>query len=278
MGSLDGTHALLTGATGAIGAATLRGLVDAGARVVIGVRDPARGAALAATQRDPARVVVRPLDLASLASVRALARWAEAELPRLDLLINNAGVWSRQRRATADGFELTFGVNHLGHMALTVGLLPALRRARAARVLTVASGLHGRGRLAWDDLMQARGGFNGVRAYEQSKLANVMFAAALARRAGPTIASCALHPGVVRSGLLREYPDLVRQTPADLWVSPADGARTTLWLATAPRVASGRYHDRQREAPVGRAARVVEDQERLWRVSEALLAGVADRA
>jgi retinol dehydrogenase 14 len=268
--------ALVTGATGGIGGAIVRGLVGAGAQVVIGCRDLARGAALAAAlpAGGAARVTVRPLDLASIASVRALARWADGELPRLDVLINNAAVWPRQRRATGDGFELAFGVNHLAHHALTVGVLAALGRARGARVVTVTSGLHVRGELAWDDVMQAAGGFNGARAYEQSKLANVMFALALARRAGPAITSNAVHPGLVRTGLTREYPELLRGLPRRAIVTPAVAARAVLRLATDPALAgaTGRYFDRDRAQPPGRAAQDRAAQDRLWHLSDALVA------
>jgi NAD(P)-dependent dehydrogenase (short-subunit alcohol dehydrogenase family) len=280
LGALDGKTILITGGTGGIGAATARGLWEAGGTVVIACRDTARGAALVAeaTQGgvDPARAIVAPLDLASLASVHGLAAWARATLPRLDVLINNAGVWSRQRRSTTDGFELSFGVNHLAHQALTVGLLPLLQKSAPARVITVASGLHLRGKLAWDDLMQSQSGFNGNKAYEQSKLANVMFAAALARRAGGGVTSNALHPGVVKTGLTREYPELARTTPASLWTSATEGAKTTLFLATSATVAgvTGRYFDREREATPSKAARVVADQERLWALSEALIGAV----
>jgi len=260
-------HVLVTGATGGIGRELVRGLVAAGADVVIGCRDEARAVGFGP------RVVVRPLDLASLASVRELARWVDAELPRLDVLVNNAGVWSRPRRTTAEGLELTFGVNHVAHHALTLGVLPALRRSAAARVVTVASGIHVRGKLAWADLMQTERGFNGVRAYEQSKLANVMFALALARRLGPAATSNAVHPGLVRTGLMREYPDLVRQLAPRSVVPAATAARAILRLAVDPAFArvTGRYFDREREqAPSENALRVA-DQDRLWQVTETLI-------
>lgn len=269
-------YALVTGATGGIGVEIVRGLVDAGAHVVIGCRDLARGAAVAAAlaPRAGGRIRVQPLDLGSLASVRALVAWANAELPRIDVLLNNAAVWSRQRRTTADGLELTFGVNHIAHHALTVGVLPALRRSPAARVITVSSGLHVRGRIAWDDLMQAAGGFNGVRAYEQSKLANLMFALALARRAGRGITSTAVHPGLVRTGLTRDYPEMFRQIAPRAIVSATVAARAPLRLALDPALAtvSGRYFDREREAAPSTAAQRVADQDRLWQLTEALIA------
>lgn len=269
-------HALMTGATGGIGLEVLRGLVAAGAHVVIGCRDVARGAACVAAlgARAAGQVRVQPLDLASLASVRELARWTGGELPRLDVLINAAAVWSRQRRLTADGLELTFGVNHVAHHALTLGLVPALRRSPGARVITVASGIHVRGQLAWDDLMQARGGFNGVKAYEQSKLANVMFALALARRMAGVLTSTAVHPGIVKTNLTRDYPEMFRQTPPRSVIAAPVAARAILRLALEPALAkvTGRYLDRDRDQAPSKAALVVADQDRLWAATEALLA------
>jgi NAD(P)-dependent dehydrogenase (short-subunit alcohol dehydrogenase family) len=260
---------LLTGPTGAIGREVARGLAAASADVILACRDPGKAAELQGT--------VHVLDLASLASVRELIAWARAELPRLDVLINLAGVWPRQRRTTGDGLELAFGVNHVAHHALAVGLLPLLRRSPRARVVTVASGLHARGKLAWDDLMQTRGGFNGAKAYEQSKLANVMFALALARRAGPSITSNAVHPGLVKSDLTREYPEMFRDTPPRALMTAAQAARSILRLALDPSLAnvSGRYFDREREVAPAKAALRVADQDRLWQETEALIARAA---
>lgn len=263
---------LVTGGTGAIGGELVAGLLGAGAQVIVACRDAARGQALAARAGASAPALrVAPVDLASLRSVAELASWILGELPRLDGLVHAAGVWSRQRRLSADGLELTFAVNHLAGFALTTGLLPLLQRSRA-RVVTVASGLHVRGKLAWDDVMQERGGFNGVRAYEQSKLANVMFALALARRGGPALVSHALHPGIVRSSLTREYPELWKQPPPGV-VPAAVAARAILRMVEDPALArsSGRYFDRDRPREPSPAARSVADQDRLWELSERLL-------
>jgi retinol dehydrogenase 14 len=278
---LSGKTALLTGATGGIGLEVARGLLAAGARVVLPCRDEARGQALVreldASARPGDRIVVRPADLASLASVRELARWAQGELPRLDLLIHNAAVWPRQRRLSADGHELAFAVNHLAPFALTAQLLPLLRQCRA-RVVTVASGMHGRGKLAWDDLMQAQGGFNGNRAYQQSKLANVMFALTLARRNSTALVSNALHPGVVRTALTREYPELWKEAPPGQ-TTPKLAAAAILRLAAEPALArvTGRYFNVEREQAPARAALSTIDQDRLWSVSEALVAAARPR-
>ncbi len=277
MVSLAGKHALLTGGTGGIGKELARGLVSRGARVVLACRDVARGEAVAqelgggALGRSSDSIVVRVVDLAELASVRELARWAAAELPRLDLLIHGAAVWPRQRRLSADGHELTFAVNHLAPFALTTALLPLLHRSRA-RVVTVSSGLHARGKLAWDDLMQSKGGFNGNRAYQQSKLANVMFALALARKSAGQLTSNALHPGVVRTALTREYPELWKTAPPQQ-TTAAVAAAAVLRLATDPSMArvSGRYFNGEHEQEPARAALSVADQDRLWKLSEQLV-------
>lgn len=276
MPALTGKTALLTGATGGIGVELARGLVTAGARVVLACRDGERGQALArelcGARRDDGAALVRQVDLARLADVRELARWARAELPRLDVLVHNAAVWPRQRRHTAEGFELAFGVNHLAPFCLTAALLPLLRQSRA-RVVTVSSGMHGRGKLAWDDLMQAQGGFNDNRAYQQSKLANVMFALALARRSGAALTSNTLHPGVVRTALTREYPELWKAPPPGQTTAPA-AAAAVLRLAADPQLAriSGRYFNGDREQTPARAALATADQDRLWALSEQLTA------
>ncbi|MDQ3364462.1 MAG: SDR family NAD(P)-dependent oxidoreductase [Myxococcota bacterium] len=255
-------HVVVTGGTGGIGTEVVRALVAAKAQVLVGGRGS-----------------TPPLDLAALASVRAYAAWVDAHVPAVDVLILNAGVWPRQRRATADGLELAFGVNHVAHHALATALLPALRRSPAPRVVTVASGLHARGTIEWDDLLQARGGFDGRRAYAQSKLANVMFALALARRLHgvANLTSNAVHPGLVRTGLTREYPELFRDTPPRAIVSPAVAARAIVRLARDPALArvTGRYFDRDREVAPSKAALRVPDQDRLWRATEALIAAAS---
>ncbi len=276
MGSLAGKTALVTGATGGIGLEVARGLVAAGARVVLPCRDEAKGQALlrelGVGDRAADRIVVRAADLASLASVRELGRWAHGELPRLELLVHNAAVWPRQRRLSADGHELAFAVNHLAPFSLTAQLLPLLRQSRA-RVITVSSGMHGRGKLDWDDLMQRAGGFNGNRAYQQSKLANVMFALALARRTSGALVSNTLHPGVVRTALTREYPELWKVPPPGQ-ATAQQAAAAILRLAVEPSLGkvTGRYFNVDREQAPARAALSVVDQDRLWSVSEQLIA------
>jgi len=181
-----GRIAVVTGATSGLGLCCAHTLARRGAEVVLAVRNTARGEATAASIRAKvpgAKLSVSSLDLASLASVREFSARAGATLPRIDMLLNNAGLGMQpQRHETQDGFEQQFGTNPLGHFALTARLVPALLRAPAPRVVTVASMAHRRGAIAWDDL-QSKRAYNGRLAYNQSKLANLMFALELAARA-----------------------------------------------------------------------------------------------
>ncbi|MEV6304416.1 SDR family oxidoreductase [Actinoplanes sp. NPDC051861] len=212
---LSGRLALVTGASGGLGLGLAMRLASAGAEVLLGVRDERKGEAAARRIRGEvsgARVAPRPLDLASRASVAALTGDLLAEGRPIHLLINNAGVMApATRHETADGLELQFGTNHVGHFALTTGLLPLLR-AGNARVTTVTSSAARQSRLNWDDLQSARK-YAAVRAYGQSKLANLLFALELDRRE-PEIVSNAAHPGTTLTGLYAAGPNLGRARPA----------------------------------------------------------------
>lgn len=235
---------LVTGSTDGIGKETARRLVAAGHRVILHGRSPAR---LAMTQAELARAAPPegPApetlcgDLASLASVRAMAADALARFPRVDVLLHNAGVYMNEPVLTVDGFEQTFAVNHLAPFLLTHLLLPAV----TSRIILVSSIAHGRGRLdpaSWRSLSR----FDPYGAYAQSKLANVLFAVELARRLPPGVVSHSLHPGVVSTKLL---VDGFGMNGSD---SLTDGSTTSVWLATAPEVSNstGRYFVKQREA------------------------------
>jgi NAD(P)-dependent dehydrogenase (short-subunit alcohol dehydrogenase family) len=232
---MSGKTAIVTGASSGLGSETAKALAAAGARVVLAVRDPARGVAAAATMKGTTEV--RPLDLASLESVRAFARdWTGP----VDLLINNAGVMIPPLSRTADGFELQFGTNHLGHFALTNLLLPGI--AAAGRVVTVSSGAHHMGRIDFDDPNWERRRYHPWRAYGQSKLANLLFTFELQRRlteAGSTVTSNAAHPGYAATNLQSHsgstfwdwaMGDLGNRLFAQ---DAADGALPTLYAATA---------------------------------------------
>ncbi len=269
---MTGKVCLVTGGNGGIGAATVRGLAALGATVLLGARDRERGEA-AGRAIDGAVEVVQ-IDLASLASVRAAAASVRAARGRLDVLVLNAGVWSRERRSTADGFELTFGVNHLGHFLLVHELLDLLRASAPARIVVVSSNEHYRGRIDWDDLHFERRRYRGPAAYRQSKLANLLMTGALARRLeGTGVTANAVHPGVVATDLARDYPQPLIKLLNLVLLTPEKGARPSLYLATAPELAAttGAYFDKQRPRPASAHAVDRAAQDRLWTLSERLV-------
>jgi NAD(P)-dependent dehydrogenase (short-subunit alcohol dehydrogenase family) len=227
-----GRTVVVTGGNSGLGLATARALAAAGARVVLAVRDTARGEQAAAGL--PGEVEVRRLDLADLASVRAFARdWTGA----LDVLVANAGIMAVPEARTADGFELQFGTNHLGHFALTGLLLPHV----TDRVVTVSSGLHASGRIVLDDLNWERRKYSATGAYAQSKLANLLFTLELQRRltaAGSPVRATAAHPGWAATNLQSGSGSRLKDTAMALGnrvaaVSSEQGALPTLFAAVA---------------------------------------------
>lgn len=283
-----GRTAVVTGANSGIGFEAAAVLAQRGARTVLACRDTARGEAAAAriAQAAPgASVCVVPLDLAALDSVRAAAGQILATCQKVDLLINNAGVMWPAYGTTADGFELQFGTNHLGHFALTGLLLEAMLPVPGSRVVTVSSTGHRVGRIRFTDLQSERH-YGRMAAYAQSKLANLMFTYELQRRlaaAGAPTAALAAHPGVAFTELTRHLPGVLQAAyPAvgGLFTqSAAMGALPTLRAATDPAAAGGEYY-----GPAGLAqakgypvrvsstarSRDRAAQERLWAESERL--------
>jgi NAD(P)-dependent dehydrogenase (short-subunit alcohol dehydrogenase family) len=278
---MNGQTCLVTGATHGVGLATARALAAAGASVVLHGRDPQRTRTIADDLARETDVPVRAVhaDFARLADVRALAAELDASLARLDVLVNNAGMLSARRALSADGYELTFAVNHLAPFLLTNLLLPALRRAAAARIVIVSSAAHARARLDFADLMNEHvaPGLGG--AYARSKLANLLFMRELAARLrGSAVTTNALHPGVVASHLFQNLPAplrlLVGTAGRLAMLSPEEGARTSVYLASSPEVAgtSGGYYVRCRPATPSRAAQSDADAARLWQESARLTA------
>jgi NAD(P)-dependent dehydrogenase (short-subunit alcohol dehydrogenase family) len=279
---LAGKTVIVTGANSGIGHAAAAALATAGATVVLAVRDQAKGEAAAAAIRGTTEV--RPLDLASLDSVRAFAASWQGDI---DLLINNAGVMIPPLSRTADGFELQFGTNHLGHFALTNLLLPHV--AVAGRVVTVSSDAHRGGAIDFDDLNWERKRYRPWRAYGQSKLANLLFTSELQRRlteAGSTVKATAAHPGYAATNLQSHSGSRLMKVAMEqlgnrlIAQDAAGGALPTLYAAVADIPGgsfvgpSGPFGLGLRGAPtlVGRsaAARDEEAARRLWTVSETL--------
>ena len=276
---MNGRICIVTGATHGIGRATARALAASGATVLVHGRDLARARAVAEDiSRDTGNPEVRfvQADFAQLAQVRRLAQELQSLLPRLDVLINNAAVMAAARARSAEGYDLTFAVNHLAPFLLTNLLLDKLRASAPARVIVVASEAHRRATLDFGDLMNA-GASGWWTAYERSKLANVLFARELARRlAGTGVTVNALHPGVVRSQLFRGSPALLRVL---LWsvgrlfmLSPQQGARGSVYLATASELdgESGGYYRGCRRVAPSAAAQSEACAARLWQESARL--------
>jgi NAD(P)-dependent dehydrogenase (short-subunit alcohol dehydrogenase family) len=243
----QGRLAVITGANTGLGFETARVLAARGASVVLAVRDVEKGkraAARIAGTAPGANVMVQPLDLASLDSIRAAAGELRARHPSIDVLINNAGVMLTPRQTTRDGFELQFGTNHLGHFALTGLLLEQMLPVPGSRVVTVSSIAHRvRARINFGDLQRERS-YSRVAAYSQSKLANLMFTYELQRRlsgAGTTIAVAA-HPGLAGTELGRYTPAIVASSYALVSQKAAMGALPVLRAATDPGVAGGQYY------------------------------------
>ena len=285
-----GRAVLVTGANTGIGRATAGALAERGARVLMVARDAGRGedarrevAARAERAGRGGSAEVLLADLSVQAEVRRLGAAVRERAPRLDVLVNNAGGYFDARRETADGVEATLALNHLAYVLLTRELDAPLRAAGAAtgdaRVVVVASDAHQAVRALPLDDLQARRGYGAVRQYSVSKLANVMWAYALARRLeGTGVAVNALHPGVVGSnfaagqgGLWGAFFAVARP----LLLSPEKGARTSVYLASDPAIrgATGGYYKRQRPARSSAASRDVAAQEALWAEGERLVGG-----
>ncbi|HEY6646793.1 MAG TPA: SDR family NAD(P)-dependent oxidoreductase [Mycobacterium sp.] len=281
-----GRVAIVTGANSGLGYDTAAVLADKGAHVVLAVRNLDKGneAADRIKSTSPnADVALQQLDLTSLDNVRKAADELRATHPRIDLLINNAGVMYTPKQTTADGFELQFGTNHLGHFALTGQLLDNILPVEGSRVVTISSVGHRlMARIHFDDLQLERK-YNRVEAYGQSKLANLLFTYELQRRlnakGSPTIAAAA-HPGFSDTELMRHLPGFIPDFAWRPFTQPPDmGALPTLRAATDPGVQGGQYYGpdgigetRGHPKVVGSSAQSQNEdlQRRLWTVSEEL--------
>jgi NAD(P)-dependent dehydrogenase (short-subunit alcohol dehydrogenase family) len=281
---MKGKTVVVTGANSGIGFETAAGLAAMGARVVVTARnaDKGRAAVSAITQRlgGDAQVQLVVFDLADLASVRRGAAEILELAPRLDVLVNNAGLILTERAETVDGYEATFATNHLGPFLLTNLLLDRVTGSAPSRIVNVASSAHGAARqgIPFDDL-QSEKRYRGMRVYGQSKLANILFTLELARRLeGSGVTANSLHPGTVRTGYGRDgdargFLAFGIMISSGFFLSPAKGARTSIYLASSPDVEgiSGQYFVKCRAKQPRRWAQDPEAARRLWRVSEELV-------
>ncbi len=280
MWTLAGKQVVVTGATSGIGLETAAVIAAQGADVAIVGRDAGRLEAAAATiaARTGRAPATYRADFASLASVEALGASLMRDLPALHVLINNAGAVFAARTRTADGHEATFAVNHLAAFLLTERVRPLLEAGAPARVITVASGRHFKGAIDFDDLGMERG-YQVLRAYARSKLANVLFASELARRSADTgVTSVSVHPGRVAtniwSGAPRWARPLIRYWLSRTFIPVEQGAAPIVALAGRPDLpaVNGGYFDRFEAVPASPAARDAALAARLWDESARLTA------
>lgn len=283
---LAGKKIFVTGASSGIGLEASVVFARRGAEVVLAARDERRGKAALARVAEAASGAAAPApslllcDFSSLADVRRLAADYRAKHARLDVLVNNAGGVSDTRRTTADGFEQTFAVNHLAPFLLTHLLLDLLKASAPSRVVVTASVAHARGHIDLADLHYANGGYNIMKAYARSKLANVLFASELARRlAGTGVSAFSLHPGAVATNIWAGAPWFAKPALALaklFMLSPAQGGDVIVHVATEPGLesSSGAYFDKKRLTRPARSGRDEALAKKLWDASETL-AGIA---
>jgi NAD(P)-dependent dehydrogenase (short-subunit alcohol dehydrogenase family) len=277
--SMHGKTCVITGATSGIGQAAAKALATLGARIVLVARSKDRATATIAELRAINSAVAHSAyyaDLSQLSDMKRVAAEISAAEQRIDVLVNNAGALFSYRQTTVDGLERTFALNHLSYFVLTHGVRDRLLAAAPARVINTSSATHKRARLNFDDLQNERG-YNGVDAYERSKLCNILFTRELARRvAGTGITTNALHPGLVVSrfgdrsgGIVGPLFGIIKHL---FGISVEAGARTIVFLASSPSVAeiSGGYFERRRLILPGRLAENDDYARRLWAETEKL--------
>ena len=272
---MRGKTIVITGATSGIGEVAAIRLAEQGARIVFTARDDKRAkATMAKLQKanGASEHVVHLADLALLAEQKRVAGEIAAE-PQIDVLVNNAGAMFNKRSETADGLEKTFALNHMAYFTLTNLLLDKIKATPGARIVVVASNAHRGAQLAFDDL-QSKHGYAGFKVYSKSKLCNILFTRALARRlAGTGVTANSLHPGFVATrfgdqsgGVMQRLVAIAKPVGG---ISPEEGAKTIIYLASSPDVAmvSGEYFYECKTTAPTKEAQNDADAERLWRVS-----------
>ncbi|HEY1506901.1 MAG TPA: SDR family NAD(P)-dependent oxidoreductase [Stellaceae bacterium] len=276
---MKGKTCVITGATDGIGLEAAAGLGALGARLVLVGRNRAKGEVVLAALRQRVPGIVAEMHYADLSrrdEVQRLASELLAAAPRIDVLLNNAGAFFEKRAVIGDGLEQTFALNHMGYFRLTAPLRERLIASAPSRIVNVASEAHRNAALDFEDLQTANA-YSGWKAYQRSKLANILFTRALARRlAGTGVTANCLHPGFVATGFGNNNRGLwgigIRLGKLFAAIPVPRGAETPVYLASAPEVegVSGKYFDKCRERDPNAAARNDADAERLWEVSERL--------
>jgi retinol dehydrogenase 12 len=274
---MQGKVCVVTGATAGIGQVAATELAHQGAHVVIVSRSSAKCAATQVQIRSAnpaASVDTLVADLSSLAETKRLADQLRERCPRIDVLLNNAGAMFWKRTESGDGIEKTIALNHLSYFVLTNLLLPVLKVSAPARIVNVASDAHKGVSINFDDI-QFKQKYSGWKAYQQSKLANILFTNELARRIdGTGVTANVLHPGFVRTSFLEAFNDaragwLFKRIAGLIALTPEQGARTSIYLASSPEVAgvSGRYFVKEKPVVSSPQSRDQSAAERLWRLS-----------
>ncbi|XP_026056760.1 retinol dehydrogenase 12 [Carassius auratus] len=272
---LDDKTVIITGANTGIGKETARDLAKRGARVIMACRDLERAEAARKELIEDSgnqKIVVNKLDLSDTKSIRAFAELINKEEKQVNILINNAGIMMCPYSKTADGFEMQFGVNHLGHFLLTYLLLDLLKKSAPSRIIAVASVAHTWGSIHLDDINSEKG-YSPRRAYGQSKLANILCTRSLAKRLqGSSVTVYSLHPGVVQSELFRNLSKPVQiavKVFSPFTKTTIQGAQTTIYCAVEPKLdkESGGYYSDCAPAQCSREALDDEMAQKLWELS-----------
>ena len=277
MGNLDSKIAIVTGANSGMGMATVEALSDMGATVIMLCRNEKRGqeAYEKLMSRPERRIELMMCDLEDCSSINAFVASVKSKYEKIDILVNNAGFISLDRQTTKEGFEKQFGINHLGHFLLTTKLIDLMYEG--SRIVNVASGAHKVGNIHFEDINLEKG-YNVIKAYSQSKLANVLFTRELARRLrdrGITVNCC--HPGAVATniGIDRNtgFGKTITSLLKPFFQTPAEGARTAIFLATDDSVKniSGEYFYKCKIAPSSKKSKDMELVKRLYKLSENLV-------
>lgn len=272
---------VITGSSAGIGKETARILAYMGATIIFACRDKNKTVTvLQEIQKETknSNLEFMRLDLGDLQSIKEFVQEFSSKYQKLNILINNAGVNTIERKLTKDGFEMQFGTNHLGHFYLTTLLLDIIKKSGPSRVINVSSRFHARSKMRWDDLMY-EGGYSGLTVYGQSKLANVLFAKELQSRVNPNeVKVFSLHPGVIKTEIARDYEEkwyFKMVLPIYSWFqkTPLEGAQTTLYCALEDfdKLESGGYYVDCKRAEEAVHANSEEDRKRLWEVSEKLI-------